>query len=111
LLIERVNTVLEAIAKGQSKELLSSALSDLSEYTRAHFGREEAEMQRIAYAETELHMAEHANLLRQVHELKAKLDAGEKINTMGLYNFLTRWVKSHILLVDMKLAAALKRAR
>jgi hemerythrin len=43
-----------------------------------------------------------------VDDLKAQLDAGEKINAMGLYNFLTRWVKHHILHVDMKLALALK---
>lgn len=109
-LIDRVNTVLEAISQGRSGSILSGTLAELVTYTREHFAREEAEMVRIQFADMQAHVVEHARLIKQVDDLKAKLDVGEKIDAMGLYTFLTRWVKGHIQQVDMKLAIALKDA-
>ena len=107
-LVERVNAVLEAIAQVAPKRELGLALHELVAYTREHFGQEEAQMLRIHYAELDAHRAEHAKLLAQLDALKAELDADQPIDAMGLYNFLTRWVKDHIVHDDTKLAAALK---
>ena len=108
-LIERVNTVLEAITKGRSSELLEGALFDLVAYTREHFAREEEEMLRIGYAQTQEHVAEHAKLLKTVNALKTEFESGEKIDPLTLFNLLSHWLRHHILQVDMKLALALKR--
>jgi hemerythrin-like metal-binding protein len=110
LLVERVDAVLEAIAKGRASALLRSAINDLVVYTRAHFGQEEAHMQRIHFAGLEAHKEDHANLLKQLDALQQDLDAGSHISAMDLYNFLTRWVKNHIVNFDTQLAAALKEA-
>ena len=110
VLIDWLNVVLKAISKGRANGLISKALSDLVTYTQEHFAREEQEMQRIDYQDMDAHKAEHAQLLLQVNEMKARLDAGNKIDPMALYNFLTRWLKNHILHVDMKLAKALQEA-
>ena len=67
-------------------------------------------MRRINYREMDAHKAEHVQLLLQVNEMKARLDAGNKLDSMALYNFLTRWLKNHILHVDMQLARALQEA-
>lgn len=109
-LINLVNAVLESIANCESPDHLRQSLSNLVEYTRAHFGREEVQMLHIAYPGIGLHSADHAYLLLQIEEVKGKLELGEKINPMALYLFLTRWVKDHILQLDMKLVAALRRA-
>ena len=108
VLIDRLNVVLEALSQGRANALISTALNELVTYTQEHFAREEAEMQRINYSGMDAHMAEHAQLLKQVNDLKSQLDAGSKIDRMALYNFLTRWLKNHILHVDMKLAQALR---
>ena len=110
LLVERVDAVLEAIAKGRASAALSSALNDLMVYTQEHFGHEEAQMLRINFADLEAHREDHASLLKQVDALKQELDAAHDISAMDLYNFLVRWVKNHIVNVDSQLAAALKEA-
>ncbi len=108
VLIDWLNVVLEAISKGRANEMISKALADLVVYTQEHFAREDAEMLRINYQEIAAHREDHAQLLIQVTDLKAQLDAGKKIDSMALYNFLTRWLKNHILHVDMKLAQAMR---
>lgn len=110
VLISRVNGVLNSISKSQTSEQIAVALNELIEFSRAHFAREEAEMARINYSEAALHQQEHAQLLLQIIELHTQLAARESIDTMGLYTFLTRWVKDHIVKFDMKFAAALEAA-
>lgn len=107
-LIEMVNALLDSIAQAHASDHLADVLQNLIVYTREHFDREEAEMRRIHYPAMGAHRAEHAQLLKQIIELKSTLNAREKVNSIGVHNFLSRWVRNHILDVDMKLAAALK---
>ena len=86
-------------------------MNDLIAYTGEHFGREEAEMERIQYVAALAHQAEHTKLLKQLVELKQVLDAGGRINIPAVSDFLGEWLRDHILAADMKLAAALKRQR
>ena len=107
-LISMVNALFDSMAKGRANEIISKVLNNLIIYTKEHFGREEAEMQRIRYAASISHKSQHTKLISQVAELKASLDAGEKINVLAVSSFLSDWLRNHILTVDMKLAAALK---
>lgn len=107
ILVERVDSVLEALSHAQTKDTIIGALQDLSVFTREHFAQEEMQMQRIRYAGAPGHIAEHHHLLRQVEAWTAKLNADQNVDVMEHYNFLTRWVKDHIMLVDFPLASAL----
>jgi hemerythrin-like metal-binding protein len=107
-LISMVNALFESMAKGQANEIMSKVLNNLIVYTKEHFGREEAEMLRIRYAASLSHKSEHTKLIKQVLDLKATLDRGEKVNVVSVSGFLSDWLRHHILTVDMKLAAALK---
>jgi len=107
VLVKRVDAVLDAISKQRSNDIVIGAVLNLLEYTHEHFAREEVQMQRIQYAGIQEHIAEHAHLLSQVEALKVQLEVGEQIDIMGHYSFLTRWVKDHIMLVDVEFAAAL----
>ena len=107
-LITMVNALFDAMAKGQANEIMSKVLNNLIIYTREHFAREEAEMERTHFAGTVAHKYEHSQLLAQVLELKTKLDTGGKVNAVAISGFLSDWLRSHILTVDMKLASALK---
>lgn len=108
-LISMANALFDSMTKGHANDVMSKVVQNLIIYTREHFGREEAEMQRIRYAAAISHKSEHAKLIKQVLELKAKLDAGEKINVVTVWPFLSDWLRNHILTVDMRLAAALKK--
>ncbi len=108
-LIESLNAFFGSMQSDQGNGRISEAMNDLIAYTREHFGREEAEMARIQYVAAQAHRAEHAKLLRQLIELKEMLEAGGRMNTPAVADFLSGWLRDHILATDMKLAAALKR--
>jgi hemerythrin-like metal-binding protein len=107
-LIVRVNAVLGAIALQHPGDALQNAIHALVVYTREHFAREEAEMQRIHFNNTVLHSAEHVRLLEQLEAVRAQLAAGTPVEQMDLYRFLTWWVKDHIRQEDTELAAAMQ---
>lgn len=108
-LIGLVNALFETMEGGQGNARMNRAMNELIAYAEAHFGREEAEMERIQYVASLAHRAEHAKLLRQLLELKAMLDAGGRINVPAVSDFLSQWLRQHILTADLKLAAALKQ--
>jgi hemerythrin-like metal-binding protein len=108
-LVALVNALFQSMQSGLGNGPMSKAMHDLIAYTGEHFGREEAEMERIEYVAVLAHKAEHARLLRQLIELKEMLDAGGRINVPAVGAFLSEWLREHILAADMKFAAALKR--
>ena len=107
-LISMVNALIEAMSKGQANDIISKVMNNLIIYTKEHFGREEAEMRRIQYDAAISHKSEHTKLIKQVTDLKASLDAGQKLSVLAVSNFLSDWLRNHILTVDKKLAAALR---
>jgi len=108
-LVDLVNAFIRTMESGQGSDRMAKAMSDLIAYTGEHFGREEAEMERIGYVAALAHRSEHAKLLRQLTELEEMLDAGGKINVPAVSDFLGDWLRGHILAADMKLAAALRQ--
>ncbi len=107
-LVELVNAFLLAVENGKDNGRMSQSMKALIAYTGEHFGREEAEMERIQYVASLAHKSEHTKLLRQLVALKQMLDAGGRINVPAVASFLIGWLRHHILAADMKLAAALK---
>ena len=68
-------------------------------------------MARIQYVAALAHASEHRKLLQQLSGLKQMLDAGGRLNIPAIADFLSQWLRDHILGADMKLAAALKQQR
>jgi len=110
-LIDLINALFETMESGQGNKSMGKAMSDLVAYAEAHFGREEAEMERVQYVAALAHRAEHVKLLKQLAELKEMLDAGGRINVPAVADFLGTWLRDHILTTDMKLAAVLNSRR
>ena len=108
-LVTLVNALFEATEGAQANDAMSKAMTDLVAYTKEHFGREETEMERIRYVASLAHKSEHAKLTRQIVELKAILDSGGRINVPAVADFLSEWLREHIITADSKLAADLKR--
>ena len=109
-LVGLMNAYFDALEKGQARDITAKVLHNLIVYAGEHFGREEAEMQRIHYFAATPHKAAHAQLLKQVHELKANMDAGRRVSAVAVAHLLGDWLRDHILCVDKKLAAALRGA-
>lgn len=108
-LIDLVNAFFQSMQSGQDGGGVSKAMNDLVAYAGEHFGREEAEMQRTQYFAELAHRAEHSKLLKQLLDLKKMLDAGGRMNNPAVADFLSQWLRDHILTADMKFAAALKQ--
>ena len=62
-LINMINALFDSLEKGQANDIMGKVLNNLIVYTKEHFGREEAEMQRINYAASIAHKSEHTKLL------------------------------------------------
>lgn len=100
VLIERINTLVEAI---ESNDDLKTPFKDLSEYTDHHFSEEEKYMMSISYPELSAHKKIHSQLLSQVADYGEQISGG-KVDGAELINFLNDWLLKHILGVDMKYA-------
>ena len=109
-LVGLVNAFFQSMQSGEDNGRVGKAMNELIAYAGDHCAREEAEMERIQYVASLAHKAEHTKLLKQVVELKAMLDAGGRINIPAVSDFLSEWLRDHILTEDMKLAAALKKS-
>jgi len=110
-LIGLVNALFETMEDGQDSARMRPALNALLTYTAEHFDREQAEMARIQYVAALAHESEHHRLLQQLAGLKQMLDAGGRLNLPAIADFLSRWLRDHILTADMKLAAVLTQQR
>jgi hemerythrin len=107
-LIDLVNQLYDAIDKGRAESVAGRVLDELIQYTKEHFKREEAVMQRIDYAEFSAHKAEHENLTQQVIALREKFQRCEQDRATELLVFLYDLLFNHIIEVDKKLANAIQ---
>ena len=87
---------------GKAKEVLSKILSELVDYTLYHFSTEEKFFDKYEYPETEAHKIQHKDLVQQVAAVQKKYEAGERVLTIDVMNFLRDWLNDHILGSDVK---------
>lgn len=109
-LVDMVNDFHEAMQEGKGNEVINKVLDDLTKYTREHFRREEAEMQRIRYPQYLAHKLEHDKLLAEVSELQASMRSGKAMLSIKVSKFLRDWLLTHIKQTDKLLAKALVAA-
>ena len=96
-LVSLINQLHDGMLSGKGREILSSVLKGLIDYTTTHFKYEEDIFVRTGYPDAAAHKAAHADLVRQVKEIERKLDqAGPATLTIKTMNFLKDWLTSHI---------------
>ncbi|MGB9623535.1 MAG: bacteriohemerythrin [Phycisphaerae bacterium] len=101
-LINMINALHDAMAKGQGREILGPLLDALVQYTATHFASEEKRMQQLHYPSYLQHKVEHDTLTRQVRDLKQRFDAGKTTITLEVMKFLREWLTNHIQGTDRK---------
>lgn len=111
-MVEMINVLYEAILAGNGRRELIGLLDRLVDYTRYHFTREEAWMERIGFPELAAHRQEHERMAvwinmiwRDFHNHTATAPTLETMNT------LKDWLFGHILGSDQKYAAYGKERR
>jgi len=99
-----------AMQEGRGRAVIGELIAFLANYTVKHFAEEEDTMRQAAYPNLAGHQAMHRTLLAQVGDLQRRFTAGETLKTMEVSEFLSGWLKQHILQVDHAYIPALKAA-
>lgn len=109
-LLDLLNRIYEAWSADGTGEAIdvASVFDDLTEYTRRHFAREEALLEKIDYDRLEVQKAEHHRMIEQLDAFKARHIAGSQpaALTQEMVDFLRSWMIDHILAEDMRYKSA-----
>jgi len=107
-LIKMINDFHDAMEQGRGNDVIGKVLNNLVIYTKEHFKREEAEMQRIKYPRLLAHKLEHDKLIDEIAQLQASFASGKSMLTIKISKFLRDWLLTHIMQTDKLLADALR---
>jgi len=109
-LFKRMNTLLNAVSKGEQDAETIRIMFFLRDYVITHFRDEENLMETYGYPETHLHKAEHQNLMK---DLKLIIDEYKSVrDNRQIYEQLKErladWVIHHTTGIDQDLGVFLK---
>jgi len=105
LLIEIINELHGAMTAGKGKEVLSSTLKKLIDYTKTHFSFEEVLFKQFAYENTQDHVIEHEQFVKKVAEFNDGFSRGDSALSIEVLNFLISWLTNHIKNEDKRYAS------
>ncbi|MBF0180617.1 MAG: bacteriohemerythrin [Magnetococcales bacterium] len=114
-LIMILNQVHQSIQQ-QDMILFELISQELFNYTVGHFSREEGYMRDLGYPHLERHVAIHRSMTRKVHEIRdhflnTPYSATRQESGRELLEFLSGWLKEHILREDMQYRRFALRSR
>jgi hemerythrin-like metal-binding protein len=108
-LFQLANNLHIAMSTGKGRDKLSSLLSELIDYTKSHFSDEEALMRTNGYADYAGHKRLHDELTQQVVKFQKEFAAGSSALSVDLMQFLSDWLRHHIMQTDVKVGAFLRK--
>lgn len=101
-LMQRLTNEVERGEDGQS--MVIRTLSDLLDFTQAHFRYEEELMRSHAYEHYESHRKHHNQLVDQLEDFLEEVGQGVPVRNTQVLNFLKHWLKTHFQEQDLPLA-------
>ena len=109
-LIQAINDLLDACARGQGRTQIEKTGKFLQDYTAKHFSDEERLQMQYKYPEFAAHRQYHEEFKRVVADLMKELgEQGPTVLLVGKINSaLAGWLINHIKREDKKLAAYIK---
>lgn len=109
-LIDTVNSLLDACAKGQGRTQLLQTAHFLLDYTQKHFADEESIQVKNHYPDYARHKKIHDEFKKTAADLVKKIETeGPTVGNVGQINtLLAGWLIKHIKGEDKKLAVYLK---
>lgn len=105
ILIKLINDLNDAMLKRKGKDELGTVIVELKKYTQSHFTFEEKQLKQIAYPQLSHQEAEHAKFVKQLEEFEKELSEGSVGLSVAVINYLSKWLRSHILGEDAKYTA------
>ncbi|MBN2685372.1 MAG: bacteriohemerythrin [Pontiellaceae bacterium] len=107
-LVETINILENAMAKGKGKEVLLGVIQELIAYAQMHFKTEEKYFDQFGYEGSEAHKKLHVSFVKKVSEFCEDYLAGRLGLSISLMNFLSDWVVDHITGEDQKYTTCFK---
>ena len=101
-LIKVINELHEAMKNGKGKDILGKIVNSLIDYTTTHFNTEENYFIKFGYPETGTHKKEHSAFVQKAAQFKEGFEKKEMALTIEVMNFLSDWLKNHIMGTDKK---------
>ena len=108
VLVDLINRLYRAMKQRSGHQVIDEILSELTEYTKYHFGFEEKQFKKYRYPEREGHMEIHKGLVSKIVDFKNQVKGGKAAVSMDLMDFLVDWLQNHILKVDREYVPFLK---
>lgn len=101
-LINMINELYFAMSKDRGQKLVNDTIKDMLVYAQKHFDIEENYMQQSGYLSTLQHHREHERFVEKTQEMAQRCEEGEFVLSFEVIQFLSDWLKCHILETDMK---------
>lgn len=101
-LIAMINELNDAMKIGKGSDSLGKIVNRLIAYTATHFKTEEKYFAQFGYPDTDSHKKEHAAFVQKVSEFKDGFEKKKLTLTIEVMNFLSGWLKNHIMGTDKK---------
>lgn len=109
-IFDRINAMHARIKQKVEPAKLAPTFREFAEFTRAHFAREEENMERAGYADLPGHRKIHEKLLAQVDDLWKALESGKPVDLIETLGFFRDWLINHIMGVDKKYGPSMNAA-
>lgn len=111
-LVRIINLLAEVDHGAEARSTVETVLETLAMYARYHFAREERLMVQCGFPASQFHRAEHDEFTDHIRGLRLRL-AGRATPDLAkeLLDYLTQWLRHHILIQDMAYTPYLRGAR
>lgn len=103
-----INDTWDALERGDDSQEFLYILNQLLDYAVEHFSCEEALMREHGYPDYAAHKARHNTTAAELFDFDLRLLADDPAESRAFITFLTDWLRNHIQVVDVELAAFLK---
>jgi hemerythrin len=101
-LIDHINGLNDAMREKKGKEAVGRVLDGLKEYTEYHFAFEEKALERNSYPGLEDQRRSHETYVAKLQELTLQFRRNELGISIDVMNFVSDWIRKHIMQEDMK---------
>ncbi len=113
-LFRRINVLVDAINNARCKYTIDSTIDFLAEYAATHFSQEEEVMEAAGYPEFAEHRAQHAIFMKALTDLgnqaaKPREKGSSYDLSVETNRVVVDWIIAHIMRVDKKLGAYIRR--
>ena len=107
-LIKMINELYFAMSKDRGQKIVAEIIKEMHDYAKMHFKVEEGYMRQAGYLGTLKHFREHEKFVEKAQEMSQRCAEGEFVLSFEVIQFLSDWLKGHILEADMKYVEILK---